>query len=45
VEQGSPAVAQEGPQDALRRDGTQPTTLPAVLTVDEAARFLRLNLV
>ena len=47
MEQDSPAVAQEGPQDALRRAGSTAgapaTTLPPVLTVDEAARFLRLN--
>ena len=47
MEQDSPAVAQGGPQGAQRSAraaaGAYATTLPAVLTVDEAARFLRIN--
>jgi len=47
VEQDSAAVAQEGAQEAQQAAkvgaAAPATTLPPVLTVDEAARFLRLN--
>lgn len=47
MEQDSPALAQEGAPEAPRGARNAPavpaTTLPPVLTVDEAARFLRLN--
>jgi len=47
VEQDSPAVSQEGVREATGSTRSAPpvpaTTLPPVLTVDEAARFLRLN--
>lgn len=45
--QDAPALAQEGAQEAPGGARSTPaapaSTLPAVLTVDEAARFLRLN--
>jgi len=47
VEQDSPALAQdcaqEAPGGARSAPAAPTTTLPSVLTVDEAARFLRLN--
>ena len=47
MEQDSPALAQEGAQEAPGSTRSAPavsaTTLPPVLTVDEAAAFLRLN--
>ena len=47
MEQESPALAQERAQEAPGGARSAPaapaTTLPPVLTVDEAARFLRLN--
>ena len=47
MEQDSPALAQEGaqeaPGDARSAPAIPASTLPPVLTVDEAARFLRLN--
>lgn len=45
--QDSPALAQEGAQEApggsRSTPGAPASTLPPVLTVDEAAHFLRLN--
>jgi excisionase family DNA binding protein len=47
VEQNAPAVAQDDPQDAQRGAWSdaraRAITLPPALTVDEAARLLRVN--
>lgn len=47
MELGTPAVGQNAPQEALRGArsdaGTRASTLPSALTVDEAARLLRVN--